>query len=110
MLRCVFAQSFLNVGNIFSAFQVHAAQTQRTSQKMNVAIGEAGKHQLSAGVDDFRAHAACFLDVGIVADSGNLSFIDGHGLRPRLLGILRIHAAMDDNNVGRLDNQPLRAG
>src|SRR5258708_40192763 len=53
MFGGIFAQTFLNVGPIFCAFQVYPAKTEWPVDKMDVTIDETREHKFSAGVDPF---------------------------------------------------------
>src|SRR5580693_8553448 len=74
---------------------------------MDVAIGESRKHQLSARVDHLGAHAAHPFDDWVVANRNDLPAVNGHRLRPRLLRVFRVHAAMDHDDVRWLDDEAL---
>src|SRR6266849_4781018 len=80
----------------------------RALEEMNVAIGETGQHQFSAGVDDLGAHAAHPLDYGVVTDSNDLAAVNSHGLSPRLLGVFRVNASVNDDDIRRFDDPALR--
>ena len=70
---------------------------------MNVAIGEAGEHQLSACVDALCADAAVAFDFFVAADGLDLSVTDGDSLRPRLLRVQRVDHGMHNQDVSRGD-------
>ena len=72
-----------------------------------MAIGEAGKHEFSAGVDAFRADAAVAFDFFIAADGLNFSVADGDGLRPGFLRIERVNLGVDDQDLGRREARGL---
>jgi len=74
---------------------------------MNVTIGEAWKNQFSCGVDDFGSHAAHFFDARIVANGDDFCAADGYSLCPWLLGIFRVNAAVDYDNICRFDDEAL---
>ncbi len=109
MFGCVFAQLLLNIGSVLRAFEIHTAKTERAIQKMNVAIGESGEYEFSAGIDNLGAHAAHFLDGGIVANRHNSRSVNSHGLRPRLFCILRVNTAVNHDDVCRFDDEALRS-
>src|SRR5215472_12114836 len=73
-----------------------------------MAVHKAGKHELSSGVNHLRAHAAHFLNGGIVTHGGDFCSLNGDGLRPRLLRILRVNASVNHDDVCRLDDGALR--
>src|SRR5258708_31361328 len=100
----VFAQSFLNVGGVFCPFQIYPAKTKRAVDKMDVTINETREHKFSAGVDDFCAHAAPPFNFWIGSDGNDLSAVDRNGLGPRLLGVLRVNVAVNDDDIRRFDD------
>ncbi len=75
---------------------------------MNVAIDETGQNQFSAGVDDFRAHAAHSFNFRVVAHGDDFCSPDGDSLSPRLLWILGVNSAVDHDDVGRFNDEALR--
>ena len=108
-LSGIFPQSFLNVGGILRALEIHAPQTERAIQKMNVAVDNARKHKLSAGVDNLGAHAAPALNFGIVSNGNDFSVVNRHGLSPRLLGVFGINVTVNDDDIRRFHDPALRA-
>ena len=82
-------------------------QAHRPAKEVDVAIVESRKHKLSARVDDLGAHAAHFFYGRIVPDGNDLRSMNGHGLGPWLLGVLRIDAAMRHDDVGWRDDEAL---
>jgi len=109
MFGGVFAQSFLNVRGIFGAFEIDPAETKRAVDENECDNRRTREHKFSAGVDDFCAHAAPALDFWVVTDSDDLAVPNGHGLRPRLLGVFGIDPAVNDDHIRRFDDPALRA-
>ena len=108
-LSGILPQSFLNVGGVLRALEIHAPQTEGAIQEMNVAVDNARKHKLSAGVDDLGAHAAPALNFGVVSNGNDFSAVNRHGLSPGLLGVLGINVTVNDDDVRRFHDPALRA-
>ena len=108
-LSGILPQSFLNVGGVLKALEIHAPQTEGAIQEMNVAVDNARKHKLSAGVDDLGTHAAPTLNFGIVSNGNDFSAVNRHGLSPWLLGIFGVNVSVNDDDVRRFYDPALRA-
>ena len=89
MLGGVVAEALLNFGDVFGAFEIHAAEAERAIHEMDVAIDEAGQHELTRGVDYFGAGRAKFFNVGVVTDGDNFVGANRQRLRPGLFGVER---------------------
>src|SRR5882762_2811239 len=109
ILRRVGTQLISNLHKVFGAFQAHPCKLGCALHEVNVAIDETRQHKFPAGVYDFCAHAAPTLDFGIVADGNDLSAVNRYGLGPRPLRVFRVDAAVNDDDVRRFDDPPLRA-
>jgi hypothetical protein len=92
----------LNLGDVLRAFKIYAAQAERAIHKMDMAIDEPRQYQLARGIDYFGIWTAKPPDGGIVADSDDFIRANRQGLRPRLLGVQRINAAMNYDGVGNI--------
>jgi len=90
-------------------FEIYPAKTKRAVDKMDVTINETREHKFSAGVDDFCAHAAPPFNFWIGSDGNDLSVVDRNGLGPRLLGVFRVNAAVNDDDIRRFDDPALPA-
>ena len=108
VFRYILAQSLLNVRSVLGSFEIHAAKAQRAIQKMDVAVDESRENQFSAGIDNFRAHAAHFFDFGVVVQGNDLCAANGHGLSPRLLRIFGVDAPVNHDYVRRSHGGALR--
>ena len=100
MLGGVIAQALLNVGDVFGAFEIDAAETDGAVEKVNVAIDEAGQNELARGVDHFGAGLAKFFDGGVVADGDDFVGANGESLGPGLFGVESVDAAVENDGVG----------
>src|SRR6266516_6783724 len=67
---------------------------------MDVAIHEAGQHEVALSVDDSGGSAAIFFDLVFGPNSKNFFSADGESLCPRLLRIHRVDSGIKDDCVG----------
>lgn len=70
-------------------------------------VSEPWQNQLASGVDDLRSHAAHFLNGRIVPDGDDFRATNGHSLRPGLLWVFGVNAAVDDDDASWFDDQAL---
>ena len=100
MFGGVFTQALLDIGDVFGAFEIDAAKTERAVHEMDVAIDEAGQDQLACGVDYFGAWLTKFFDGGVVTDGHDFVCADGESLGPGLFGIESVDLAVEHDGVG----------
>ncbi len=67
---------------------------------MDVAIHEAGQHEVALSVDDSGGSAAIFFDLVLGPNGKNFLSADGERLRRRLLRIHGVDSGIQDDCIG----------
>src|SRR5712692_6683143 len=89
----------LDFGHCTRTLQVHLAEGKRAGKEMDMAIGEARQHQVSARVDYPRPSPSKTLDLRVPSNSHDFVAADGQRICPRLLRVNSANFAVDDNGV-----------
>src|SRR5690348_1543563 len=97
-----FSYCLLNAGDGLHVLHVDTLKAERAIHEVDVAIGEAGKHEAAARVNYTRGGTAILFDLRCRAYGNNVAAASSQRLRP---GLARIHGV-----EARVDHQRIRGG
>jgi hypothetical protein len=92
----------------FRAFQTCLTEADGAFEEMNMAIHEARKDQLSAGVDSLCGWPTKLFDFGVISHGDDFVAANRYRLGPGLLGVRGVDLAVDEDGVNRLKVRVLR--